>query len=97
MGSVFAAGSLGQDLYDRPGRTRVKRQIGYRALSGDACDAGLKDELRAATNGGWALDDPRFKREIANARGRRDAPLPGGTADASRRRRLAGKSNFIPL
>ncbi len=66
------------DPYDRSGRTRVERQIGYRALSGDARDAGLMDELRAATNNGWAPDDPRFKREIANALDRRDAPLPWG-------------------
>jgi hypothetical protein len=64
------------DPYDRSGRTRVERQIGYRALSGDARGSGLMDELRAATNNGWAPDDPGFKREIANALGRPYAPLP---------------------
>jgi putative transposase len=68
----------GHDLYDRLGRTPAERQIGYRALFRDALDAGFIDELRAATNGGWALGDARFKREIANALGRRVAPLPRG-------------------
>ena len=36
------------------------------------------DGLRAATNGGWALGDARFKRQIAEALGRRVAPLPRG-------------------
>jgi len=34
--------------------------------------------LRAATQGGWALGDARFKRQIAKALGRRVAPLPRG-------------------
>ncbi|MGH7006958.1 MAG: hypothetical protein ACREEL_08520 [Stellaceae bacterium] len=39
-------------------------------------DAAFVDDLRAATNGGWALGSERFKREIAAATGRRVAPLP---------------------
>jgi putative transposase len=70
--------AAGHDLYDRLGRTHAERQIGYRALFRDALDAGFIDELRAATNGGWALGDARFKREIAKALGRRVAPLPRG-------------------
>jgi putative transposase len=71
--------AVGHDLYyDRLGRTPAERQIGYRALFRDALDAGFIDALRAATNGGWALGDARFKSEIANALGRRVAPLPRG-------------------
>jgi len=33
---------------------------------------------RAATNGGWALGDARFKRQIVKALGRRVAPLSKG-------------------
>jgi len=66
------------DLYDRLGRTPAERQIGYRALFRDALDAGFIEALRAATNGGWALGDARFQREIADALGRRVAPLPRG-------------------
>ena len=46
---------MGHDLDDRPGRTQAERQIGYRVLFRDARDAGFIEELRAATNGGWAL------------------------------------------
>jgi hypothetical protein len=35
----------------------------------------LVDRLRAATNGGWALGDARFKLQIAEALGWRVAPL----------------------
>jgi hypothetical protein len=44
--------------------------------------------LRAATNGGWALGDKRFKQRIAKALGPRVAPLARGRppkADAERR------------
>jgi hypothetical protein len=36
------------------------------------------DPDSSATNGGWALGGERFKREIAEAFGRRVAPLPLG-------------------
>jgi len=39
-------------------------------------DADFADALGGATNGGSALGDARFKRPIANAPGRRIAPLP---------------------
>jgi putative transposase len=70
--------ATGRDIYDRLGRTQAERQIGYRAVFRDALDPGFIDELRAANNGGWALGDARFKREIASAPGRRVAPLPRG-------------------
>jgi hypothetical protein len=39
---------------------------------------GLIFRLRAATNGGWALGNARFKQRIAKALRRRVAPLPKG-------------------
>lgn len=54
------------------------RQRSYRALFLGALDGGFLDELRAATNGGWALGGDRFKRRLAKALGRRVAPLPKG-------------------
>jgi putative transposase len=68
----------GHDLYDGLGRTPPERQQAYRALFRAALDEGFIDGLRAATNGGWALGDARFRRQIAKAMGRRVAPLPRG-------------------
>jgi hypothetical protein len=47
-------------------------------------ESGFVDALRAATNGGWALGDARFKRQIAKATGRRAAPLPKGRPPKAR-------------
>jgi hypothetical protein len=61
----------GIELYDRmaktPTKTPTERQKGYRALSRAALDVDVVDGLRAATNGGWALGDARFKQQIAKA------------------------------
>ena len=65
-----------------------ERYKAYRALFRTALDDGFVDGLRAATNGGWALGDERFKQQIAKALGRRVAPLARGRpprADADRR------------
>ena len=62
----------------RPSLRIAERHVGYRTLFRDALDAGFIEALRAATNGGWALGDARFQREIADALGRRVAPLPRG-------------------
>jgi hypothetical protein len=61
---------LGHDLYDRPGRAQAERQIGYRALFRDALSmpASLTSRTLRRTAAG-----ARFKREIANALGRRVA------------------------
>jgi hypothetical protein len=69
---------LGHELFDRIGRDTAERREAYRALFRAALDPGFVDGLRAATNGGWALGDERFKRQIANALGRRVAPLARG-------------------
>jgi putative transposase len=58
------------------GRTPAERQKEYRELFRSALDARFVDDLRAATNGGWALGGARFKRQIAEALGRRVVPLP---------------------
>jgi putative transposase len=65
-------------LQDRLGATAALRRKSYRALFRQALDEAFVEELRAATNGGWALGDARFKRRVAKALGRRVAPLPRG-------------------
>ena len=65
-------------LYGRLGRTPAVRRTRYQALFRAALDTAFIDDLRAATNGGWALGDARFKRQIAKALGRRVSPLPKG-------------------
>ena len=65
-------------LYRGLGRSAADRRGAYRALFGPPLDPAFLDELRAATNGGWALGDQRFKRHLAAAVGRRAVPLPRG-------------------
>jgi len=65
-------------LFRRLGRSIAERQKAYRALFRNKLDEDFIAELRAATNGGWALGDRRFQREIAKAAKRRVAPLPKG-------------------
>jgi len=74
----------GHELYDWLGRNPAARQEAYRALFRTALDDGFIDGLRAATNGGWALGDARFKRQIAKALGRRVVPLPKGRPTKSK-------------
>ena len=66
------------ELYRRIGRSASDRQTGYRVLFRTALDEAFVEDLRAATQGGWALGDMRFKRQIAEALGRRVTPLPRG-------------------
>ena len=66
------------DLYRRLGADRAMRQTAYRALFRAALDDEFLDGLRTATNGGWALGDARFERQVADALGRRVRPLPRG-------------------
>jgi putative transposase len=65
-------------LYRALGRSAAERQKAYRALFRPALDQGFVEAIRQATNGGWALGDRRFQREIAKASRRRAAPLPKG-------------------
>jgi len=69
---------LDHPLFRRLGRSFAERQKAYRALLRSNLDEDFIEELRAATNGGWALGDNRFQREIAKAAKRRVAPLPKG-------------------
>jgi putative transposase len=65
-------------LYRTLASAAVERQRAYRALFRPSLDAGFVDALRAATNGGWALGNARFKQRIAKALRRRVTPLPKG-------------------
>jgi putative transposase len=65
-------------LYRALGRSKAERQAEYRALFRGGLGVGFIEALRRATNGGWALGDARFKQAIAEALGRRVAPLPLG-------------------
>lgn len=56
------------------GATVAQRQAAYRELFRVAVDETWMDELRAATNGGWAFGSERFKQQIAAAAGRRATP-----------------------
>ncbi len=68
----------GHSVYRALDRDPTECQKAYRALFRSPLDAAFIDALRAATNGGWALGNDRFKRQIAKALGRRVAPLPKG-------------------
>jgi hypothetical protein len=57
----------GHALFDRLGASPADRRGAYRELFRGATDADFADALRAATNGGWALGDACFKRQIAKA------------------------------
>jgi putative transposase len=65
-------------LFGALGATAAERRAAYRALFREVLDEAWIADLRAATNGGWALGSARFKAQIAAASGRRAAPLPKG-------------------
>jgi len=65
-------------IFRRLGRSAAERQAEYRALCRKTLDDEFVEALRAATNGGWALGDARFQRQVAKAAKRRAAPLPKG-------------------
>jgi len=71
-------------LYMALGRGGAERQAAYRGLFRETLDAAFLDDLRAATQGGWALGDARFQRRIAAAAGRRAAPLARGRPSAKK-------------
>ena len=83
--------------FDRIGRNPAERCETYRALFRTALDVGFVDGLRAATNGGWALGDARFKRAIADALGRRVAPLARGPSTQGQTGAAAVKSTLTPI
>ncbi len=66
----------------RLGRGVEERQQCYRTLIREKLDPAFVEALRQATNGGWALGEGRFAKEIAKAAKRRAAPLPPGRRPA---------------
>jgi putative transposase len=81
----------GHPLYRRLGKSTAARQQEYRNLFRGKLPEAFLEALRAATNGGWALGDERFKKQIAKMAGRRVAPLPKGrpAADPKDKRQLS--------
>jgi putative transposase len=81
-------------LYRALGKTSKARATSYRALFAAALPAGFVDELRGATNGGWALGSARWRAKVERVARRRASPLPAGRpaktpkADARQGRRL---------
>src|SRR6185437_5829122 len=84
--SSYRANALGETdalvrehaLFKRLGRNTEDRRKAYRALFQSKLEQTFIDALRAATNGGWALGDERFQRQIAQAAKRRATLLPKG-------------------
>lgn len=84
--SSYRANALGQadalvqqhPVFARLGPDAQTRQEAYRALFREKLKEPFVEALRAATNGGWALGDKKFKRQIAEAAKRRSEPLPKG-------------------
>ena len=65
-------------LYRRLGKSAEARQSAYRALFRAQLGDTALDEIRDATNKGWALGSDRFLTQIEALSGRRTAPLPKG-------------------
>jgi len=64
------------------GRGVEDRRLHYRELIREKLDSAFVEALRRATNGGWALGEGRFAKEIARQAKRRAAPLPRGRRPA---------------
>lgn len=80
------------DEYLRLGRTPAERQSVYRDLFGLVQPVDQVEEIRTATNGGYALGDQAFKRMAARALGRRvERGNPGRPA------RQTGTGNQLDL
>lgn len=84
--SSYAANAEGEESdlltphpeYVRLGNTNVERTRRYQEIVEEVEDVQRLDEIRAATNGNFALGDKRFRREISTALGRRaERGLPG--------------------
>ena len=72
-------------IYRAPGRADETRRKACRALFRLTLDSFFVVALRAATNGGWALGDAGFARQIADALGRLAAPSATGRPSKDRR------------
>ena len=62
------------DIYTKLGLTEEGRAEAYRELFKEEVSAKLIDEVRAATNGNYALGSERFRDEVSMMIGRRAAP-----------------------
>lgn len=88
--SSYGANALGRPdplvrqhaLYRALGSNAAERQAAYRALFRERLGDDFIDDLRSATNGGWALGDAAFRRRVAKAAKRRAEPLPRGRPKA---------------
>ena len=82
-------------LYAALGRDDAERQAAYRKLFRFELDPGLVDDIRQATNGNYALGNPRFQAQVAAALGRRVTPGKSGRprkqADEPERNRRPSK------
>jgi putative transposase len=65
-------------LYHALGATAARRARSYRGLFREALGAEFLTELRAATNGGWALGSAKWKAKVERVAKRRAAPRPRG-------------------
>jgi putative transposase len=81
-------------LYLALAATAEARRDAYRRLFDEALDEDMVAELRAATNGGWAIGGARFKEQIAAKLRRRVAPLPPGRPPKSAD--LGGQIDLLP-
>jgi putative transposase len=72
-------------LYRTLGRSAAERQESYRALFRERLPEVFIEDLRVATNSGWAMGDDAFKRRIAKGAKRRAEPLPRGRPPAKPR------------
>ena len=76
-------------LYLALGADAAARQLAWRALVDEALDPALIEEIRAATNGGYALGHAAFAAQIAAALGRR---VTRGQAGRRSRAMTTGRS-----
>jgi len=65
-------------LYTALGPDQVTRQYHYRDLFRYQLDTDMVDEIRAATNGNFALGSERFKEQVSAALNRRVVPGQSG-------------------
>jgi len=73
-------------LYTSLGDSDKTRRANYRALFRRQLDTSVVDEIRVATNGNYALGNPRFQEEVAAALGRRVTPgTPGRPSKSANR------------
>jgi len=64
--------------YETLGRDTLGRLSAYRALFGDVLPDATLDEIRSATNSGWALGSKKFRDEVSTLLARRAQPALKG-------------------